>query len=58
MQIGYKKTGGARKKKEPQSKKKVIKSVKQFFGPVVDPPKSPIDEVAEENEDLPVINFR
>ena len=58
IQGPVKKSGAVRKKsKEPQVKRKVIKSVKQFFGPVVDPPKSP-SLADEENEELPVVNFR
>ena len=46
------------KRKNKEKKRKVIKSVKQFFGPVVDRPPTPETDRKEEEEDIPLINFR
>ena len=50
-----------RPKKKKESKKQVLKSVKQFFGPVVDTvptPESEIMDIMGEDEDIPMVNFR
>lgn len=49
-----------RKKKEPEKKRRVIKSVKQFFGPVMDtvPSPEPLDSHRQDDEDIPRISFR
>ncbi len=44
-------------KKDEKPKRKIIKDVKQFFGPVVGTAPSPEPEFGE-NEEIPVINFR
>lgn len=52
-----KKKGKKRKEKVPQ--KRVVKSVKQFFGPVVDSVRTPeIEDRYEEEEETPVTEYR